>query len=395
MKRIRNLSILLSTVAFITLNCTLVSAQGDHVENVDVIAPYQPIVSDAFKINLNPVIRDTAREKLDVKYVYLNPTVNTTFTVEELKPAKIGAATVPKLYRFLIKVGFGNYTTPYGEFYFNNKQSRTYSIGVHMKHFSSWGEIKDYADPSFMDNTVDVYGRKIFKKHVFSGELGYDYNMLHYYGFKPADYFVVPDKDEYQQHFSMIKGRVNLSSLANPDSLKLNHKVDLAFHNLGDAFGTNETNLFLSGDVNKELSLIRITQSQVIGGEANVDYTFQKDSLKDHNHGLIRLKPYLRTKFKAFAFNLGVDLTLNMDTSSSFHIYPIADVQFNIVRDILILYGGITGSMKNNTYRSMTAENPFMTGMSYIKPTNERMVLFAGIRSNISKEVSASLNAKA
>lgn len=365
------------------------AVQAQHNERVDVIATYKPVVSDANKIDLSPKILDTVREKIPVEYSILNPLAPTVFNPEPIKPAKIGDATVTKLYRFLLKAGFGNYTTPYGEFYYHNKHSKTFSLGVHLKHLSSYGKLKGYAYPGFSDNQAEVYGRRFFSRHVLSGKLGYDRNVVHYYGFKPDDYAAAPSRDDLKQRFSLITAGAELNSLVNPDSLKLNHSVKIAYYNLLDRYGSSENNILLGGDVNKELRLIKITESQVIGMAAKVDYYFFKDSLNPHNSGLITLNPYLRTKFRAFTFNIGLDLSVEADTATYIHAYPIADVQFNIVRDILILYGGIKGGMKSNSFRSLTAENPFMSGMAQRRPTNEKMDIFAGIRSNISKEVSA------
>ena len=166
-------------------------SQAQHNEKIDVVATYRPVVSDAFKININPVIIDTGHKKMQVEYTILDPKANTVFHPEPITPVRIGNMTVPKLYRFLIKAGWGNYTTPYGEFYYNTLQSKTYNFGVHLKHISSYGKLKHYAYPGFSVNQYEVYGRKMFSKHVLSGNIGYDRHVIHYYGFKPDDYPVI------------------------------------------------------------------------------------------------------------------------------------------------------------------------------------------------------------
>lgn len=365
------------------------SANAQHHDIVQVIASYKPVISDANKILFNPSITDTFFEKPHMQYSVLNRVARTSFQVEPIKAAKIGDATVPKLYRFLAKAGFGNYTTPYGELYYNNLQSRTYNIGAHIKHISSYGKLKSYGYPGFSNNVAEVYGDKYFSKHILSGAIGYERDVVHYYGFKPEEWGADPSKDDIRQRFSLVRAEAHLNSLVNPDSLKLNHRVDLSYYNLSDRYGSNENNILLGADVNKELNLIRITKSQVLGLEAKVDYYFRKDSLISRNTGLISLKPYLRTRFNAFTFNLGLDITAESDTVAYLHFYPLADVQFNIVKDILILYGGIRGNMQANSLRSLTDENPFMTGIAPMKASNEKIDLFAGIRSNISRELGA------
>lgn len=362
---------------------------AQHNEFVTVVSSYQPVVSDANKILTQPAIADTFFEKPQMKYNVMNRVARTDYTTEPIKAARIGDATVPKIYRFLLKAGWGNYTTPYGEAFYNNLQSRSYSIGAHYKHISSYGKLKNYAYPGFNENIAEVFGDKYFSKHLLSGSIGYERDVVHYYGFKPADFALVPSKEEIKQRFSLIRAEAHLNSMVNPDSLKLNHQVDLGYYNFSDRYGCSENNIFLSGDVNKELNLIKITKSQVLGGTVSVDYYFRNDSVMKHNTGIIALKPYLRTRFKAFTFNIGLDASVEMDTVTNLHFYPIADMQFNVVKEILILYAGIKGSMQANSFRSLTGENPFMTGMAPMKASNNKMDLFAGIRSNISRELSA------
>jgi len=114
--------------------------------------------------------------------------INTTFKVEPIKPAKLVDEKISKLYRSLIKIGFGTLTTPYGEIWYNNLRSKSLLFGAHFNHFSSVGQIKGYGNSSFSDNDLDVYAGKYLKNMSVTGGLGYSRNVVHYYGFKPADF---------------------------------------------------------------------------------------------------------------------------------------------------------------------------------------------------------------
>jgi outer membrane receptor protein involved in Fe transport len=289
-----------------------------------------------------------------------------------------------------VKGGFGNYTTPYGEFFYNTLHSRNYSLGARLKHLSASGKIKEYAHPGFSDNEAEVYGRRFFTNHLFSGRVGFDRNVVHYYGYKPDDFPLVSfSKNDIKQRFTLLTAETQLSSLYNPESLRLNHIIDIRYYNLMDKYGSSENNIFLNADINKELKLFKLTRSQVLGVTAKVDYFFNADSLRNANNGIVSVSPYLRTKFRAFALNIGVDISVDADTTSYLHFYPIADVQVNIVRDILIVYGGVKGSLQKNSFLALTRENPFVSSIAPMQNTSEKFHVFGGIRSNISKEVNA------
>jgi len=376
---------------FTMLYGTLQAQVKPYDERVTVIAPYQPTISDANKLNSQPMYTDTTFVKPRMTYQTLTRKYKTQYTAEPIKAARVGDVNLSKLYKFLVKAGFGNYTSPYGEFFVNNTYSRSYAVGGHLKHHSYLGKIKNWAYPGNSENLVDFYGKKFFKKTEVGGGLGYKRNVWHYYGFKPDDYPVQPlDKDMYKQRFNLINADVYFKTNHHPDSLKLNYIADLKYYYLNDFYKTSENVIDLTGDINKDLHLFKITSSQVIGMEAQVKYCFDQDSLKQYNAGIITLKPYIKTTFKGFNFNLGVDISISADSNTKMHFYPIADVQFNIVKNILIVFAGIKGDLEQNTFSSFTNENPYINSSVPLSYTSKPFDIFGGIKSDISKTLNFS-----
>jgi len=363
-------------------------------EKVTVIAPYQPTISDANKLNVQPLYIDTAFAMPKMNYQLLTRKYKTQYIAEPIKAARIGDHTMTKLYKFLLKAGFGNYTSPYGEFFVNNTYSRSYAVGGHLKHHSYLGKIKNWAYPGNSENVVDFYGKKFFKKNEIGGALGYKRNVYHYYGFKPGDFpdtIPVPtDRDVYKQRFNLINADVYFKNIHHPDSLKLNYLADMKYYYLNDYYKTSENAIEVSGDINKDLHLFKITSSQIIGMEAKVNYCFDQDSVNQHNAGIVSLKPYIKTTFKSFNFNLGVDISISADTNAKMYFYPIAGVQFNIVKNILIVFAGIKGGLEQNTFYSFTNENPYINSYIPLSYTSKPFDIFGGIKSDISKTLNFS-----
>lgn len=391
MKTINNTAIFFITLLFLFADFIIANAQTG--EKVDVISEYEPVISDAFKINVNPVIADTIFPKQEVKYSVLNKQAPTAFNISEIKPVKIKDVSIKKLYRFLLKGGFGNYTTPLAELTYNTLYSKSYTIAANIKHFSSSGNIKDYAYPGFSDCSASVSGNKFYSNHKFHGGVEYKRNSFHYYGFQPDDYVIQPDKDDISQRFNHISAEAGVNSLFNPDSLMLNHNLNVKYQNFFNLDGKSENNVIVDADVNKELKILKITKSQVLGIKGKLDYYYLNDSIFNFNNNIISLTPYLRTKFKAFTFNIGLDAAFASDSNTTAYLFPLADVQLNIVRDILIIYGGLKGGLRHNGFRSLAQENQFVSDNVEYRNTCENMSIFAGIRSNISKELNAQASA--
>ena len=379
-------------VLFSLLFASALKAQvKGYNENITVIAPFQPTISDANKLNVQPVFTDTTFTIPKLDYFTLTRKYKTAFAADPIKPARVGETNLTKLYKFLVKAGFGNYTMPYGEFYVNNTYSKTYSVGAYLKHLSASGKIKGWGYPGNSENVVKFYGKKILKQYIMGGSIGYNRNVYHYYGFKPDEDSIKPlDRDLYKQRFNLITSAFDFNTLYPSDAKKLNYGFGLKYYYLNDYFKTSENNIDFSADVNKDLHLFKLTSSQILGINVRVNYFFDQDTSITYNAGVITLKPYLKTTFKGFAFNIGLDVSTEVDSISKLHFYPIADVQFNVVKNILIVFAGIKGNLEQNSFHSITLENPFIESKSLLNVTSHPYDIYGGIKSNISRTLNFS-----
>jgi hypothetical protein len=101
---------------------------------------YSPTLMDAQKIDLRPEPIDTILPTLPVRYDLLPVKAEIPAKVDSIAAAKLSVlAPQPQLYKGFVKAGFGLYTTPLGELYFDQTRSRKNGYGIHAKHFSSNG----------------------------------------------------------------------------------------------------------------------------------------------------------------------------------------------------------------------------------------------------------------
>ncbi len=138
--------VVVSVLTLVGISTTF-SQEVTKEEEVTVVAPYQPTVSDASKISLSP--KDTGRAVIKPEFTYniKSKTYKAPIVLEPIKPAKIAGESVTELYKNYIRAGIGNYWTPYIEFYANKLRSKKNAFGVHAKYLASFGGIKDYAFP--------------------------------------------------------------------------------------------------------------------------------------------------------------------------------------------------------------------------------------------------------
>ncbi|MBO6631939.1 MAG: TonB-dependent receptor, partial [Psychroserpens sp.] len=93
---------------------------------VNVIKPYTPTISDAFKIKETAQLNDSVNtKKKDIRYNIFSIPVASTFTPAKGKAAAVDKEKPVKLYDNYASLGVGSYTTILGEVYLNHAISRT------------------------------------------------------------------------------------------------------------------------------------------------------------------------------------------------------------------------------------------------------------------------------
>jgi len=360
---------------------------AQYDETVTVIGDYEPTISDAYKININPKITDTAIIKPKLNYVIQPKLIYTDFAIEPIMPAKIVGEKLPKLYKNFAKIGFGNYTTPYIEFHANSLRSKDYSIGVGLLHHSSSGKIKDFAHPGFSHNEFNIYGKKFYRKHLLAGGFNYTRDVNHYYGYKPDAFYPIEfSKDDIKQRYNLLETRLNFNSTY-PDSNHLNHTVSLKHSFLSNRFDSWEHNVRFDAGINKAMELFDFTDKQTLGIATTLDFYSNQDSLVNNTSYIFEIEPFISTSFNEYELIAGIRGSLQGDSSSDFKVFPVAEAKIFIIRDVLMVFGGITGGAYRSGLKSLSEKNPFIVSRVPMNMTTEEFKFYGGISSSLSKDI--------
>ncbi|MFN9325061.1 MAG: hypothetical protein ACK6A5_06715, partial [Flavobacteriales bacterium] len=140
------------------LVCGLTSVIGSAQVNTPggeyvVQGIYSPTLMDAQKIDLRPEPIDTILPELPVRYELLPAKAEIPAKVDSIAAAKLSVlAPQSRLYKGYAKAGFGLYSTPLGELYYDQTRSRKNGFGLHVKHFSSNGGLDDVGPSDYSFN---------------------------------------------------------------------------------------------------------------------------------------------------------------------------------------------------------------------------------------------------
>ena len=95
---------------------------------------------------------------------------------------------------------------------------------------------------------------------------------------------------------------------------------------------------------------------------------------------------------KNTALNLGLNITFEDQMNTvSLRLYPMADFQFVVVKNILLPFIGIYGKDINHSYQNIATENPFILPDLLVKNSNDRLSLYGGIKGSLVSKVSYNL----
>ena len=352
-------------------------------EEVELSRPYQPTLSEGYKISNSPQIEQAKLDVPKMDYSVTPKAFPTWYDVLPINAAKMKDEKLEPQTGNLVKLGYGNYDNAFGELFLNNTQNKDYSIAAYLKHFSSTGEVSGYKYSQFSNNLIDFYGKRYLDNETISGDISYRRNVVNYYGYDDTNSFNI------KQLFNLFNAQVGFLS-NNLDNTKFYHDVNLNLYSLGDKFSNNEFGISLNG-----LLKGSIGKDQWITGNIIVDNSsFKQGSYTNTSNMLIGLAPQYTFKQKDLNLGIGFNGQLENNGKSNAHLYPKIDFSYSFADNSLKLYATFTGETVKNTFKTISAENPFIEPQILgLANTNNKKDFYAGLKGSLSNTMSFNLRA--
>lgn len=373
--------------------CLLPLAMMGQQKEVRVVKPYSPTLSGAEKIELLPSMDETIEFDIpSISYELYPKRYESQFRVEPILAARMVKMPLHRLYKSQLTLGFGNYLTPLAELNINQLRSRNGTFGVHLKHHSMNGKVKldnDMKAPAgFNENELDVYGSRFLKNSVFDYGLGASYNSYVHYGVNP-ELDTILDRDDAVNPYFMAEGKLGLHSM-HADSFHINYKASLEYHYFTHEFDQAEHGGKAEINFDKKLRVLDIAGE--LGGIWLGHYP-DWDTLVG-NQTIFWFNPSVSKGTSQWRFTAGVNFygEVNNELFTP-HLYPRAMFQFHMVKQILIPYFGVDGYLETNSYRQLVEENPYIVPSLAVRPTNNKMIGYLGLKGHVSDAVSYNLRA--
>jgi hypothetical protein len=376
---IQNKLIYIQILGLMLLSVNGLFAQEELSKEVQVVKPYEPIISDAYKITHLPKITDTVKTIPEISYTLQTHPLSIGYTIDPIKPAKMVGEPLEKLYNSYVKVGVGTKVIPMFEAYISNKRSRDFSIGAYYKFQNSSAKVKlandDKEYAGYSDNDLRLFGKKFMKNSIVYGDMGLLSNTRYFYG-RDVSVDTSFNKEDIRQNY--LSFDINAGYKSNyVDSTHINYDFGFSLAYTKDAFEHNEFNFKVGGDINK------IFTSEMVGVRLDLENYSKSANLDSTNNFIVRINPWMGKFGKKWRIKAGIDIYSDIrgDKTKALY-YPVANLEYDIANHYLIPYVGVDGKLEINSFNSVSKINPFIVPGTSLINTDHKIILYGGVRGN-------------
>ncbi|MFN4082160.1 MAG: hypothetical protein ACK4K9_00865 [Bacteroidia bacterium] len=352
-------------------------AQRDTVLSgsiVDVVKDFKPILSESIKIPINPNPEIPEITKTNFIYEIPNISFSVEPTIYTIKPLTMGTMLLPKLKGNYLKVGFGNYTTPFLETYINTVRNKNRQAGFYFNHLSSAGD-NDFNN--FSNNKIKGYIKEFAEKNIYSLDVGYNRIRVNQFGFQND---LQPSKDSLKNIYNQININGGYELLRKDSSEKT--RFGLSYNYFGSNRNINENNILFTSLITRKASGVPVSLP------ISVQHNAISINANDYQRTFININPEASLTENEFYIKAGFNSTIYSDSiSPRLYFFPKAEAAFHVVPQKLTVLAGITGNIRPHTFRCIATENPFATNIQFRNEIN-KFEIYGGIKGQLSKRSS-------
>lgn len=365
-------------------------------EEISVVKPFSPTVSEAFKINTEPKIDSVdIGKKKEITYEINSIPVASTFTPAKGKAKTLQRVPKERFYQNYISAGYGNYSTPIIEIFAHSNSSNYNDFGGFFNFHSSGGGIDGIVlNDDFKDLDLELYYKQSERTFDWKVQGELDYLSNNWYG--------LSDEINYSQStINSIDEKQNYTDISFQGEIDffdaLVHSGDVTIGRFMDAYKSGENyfdlNTVIDFPIGRELMFSEIS-FELLNGKFENDF-FQTDNLS-YTYFNLGFSPNFEVLRDNLTVNLGArfyySMTNNFD-GSKFYVYPNISASYNISEEALIAYAGVVGDLQQNSYKNFVHQNPFVSPTLFIQRTNQQYNAYAGIKGLLNSKIRFNLKA--
>ncbi len=370
-------------LVFLIANCLLpivTFAQIDTAkkQTIDITSSYKPVLRNAVKINFSAshLNADTIKPKMN----YTVPSQNLFYAYQPISIRPLALQQDTNLYlgiRNYIKLGYGNYSTPYVNAGFSFGDGKKMLVNLYANYISSKGKIanQEYTQLQIKANAIFFTP----KNEVYVGaQLSQNNNYL--YGYNHSLYTFKKDSVRQQFQDLVLTGGVRNTTSG---EYGISYNPNITVINFTNKNKVNESTVIANAPITKTFGDAFMLK---IDAKADItSYTTKNlaSNIKFSNN-VFQIAPSIAISSPRFSINAGIVPTWN---NGVFVWLPNVFAEAQVKEKTFLIQAGWIGRYTKNTYRNLTALNPFLTTIPFQKNTKE-IEYYGGIKATVGKHFS-------
>jgi hypothetical protein len=339
-------------VIIIIVSAQSLFAQDIGTTEVKVVEGFQPTIPEASRLNENAVFSDTVERNRTQTYDVVDADLKSNYKTKPLKAAKVKDDKIPKLYQSKISLGTGYRVGSKLSALYNSTRSKDISYGILFNHFNNNVKV-DGKQAGRSNNNLHLYAKTIKEKNIYIANLDYERTGVFTYGIgtdkKDVEGF---ENNPYYNRFAYTKFSFS--------SIGTEKKSDKMIRNttffISDLNERSENQIHLSSNLSKTINSFACNLE--IGFDNYLRYNNSDSQLENTDLKILGFSP--TTSFKRFGIDFDLGFDFDMDDDFAIGFFPTIKTTKELVKDVLLIYGGLAHSEQKHTLKSLADENPYI-----------------------------------
>lgn len=317
--------------------------------------------------------------KPEIVYQFKTVAFNTPDYNPSVRPMKLKAEPISKIYGNYLSAGFGNFMSPYFEGYATNKRNKNKALGVKLFHRSFGSGPVGEGNSASGNTEIKAFAKAMTNRLSAGGFLSFESRDARFYGTVPNT--LVADA-RHQAYTVLSMG----ADLANAKKSDFNFELAAGFSHLRDRFTTSENELKLH-----LASSYRINDSKAISVDADYFLMNRKtETLAGTARHIMKIKPSYRfSPSEKLSLAVGFNAAIQNDTlgnGQSFRFYPNVDATYELAAGAQV-FGAFTGDIDRVSVHTLSLENIWLNQNVGLTNANRTIEVTGGLKGKISGKI--------
>lgn len=337
--------------------------------SVEIVSEYKPGLKNLNKINLTalPAAPDTTAPRLN----YNIPNQNLSFAMAPglQRPLDLNVDNLQWQNKNFVKAGYGNYNTPFIQTGLSLGDGFSNGFNLYGRYLSSDGKraYQEYRD--FLAQATGFYKTPVFE---WSAGATFQNYMTHKYGFEPETLSF--PKDSVLQDFVQVGLRTGFRNIS-PNNAGIDYSPEIKINLFNDNHQAHETGFSIRAPFTKKIN-------ETFGAKLTLGFEtsgLRKPGSKNVGVNSFYIAPAVTYQSGSFSLHGGIRPSWD---KGAFVFYPDLYAQVGTNNQQFTLFGGFTGYLKPNSYRSLVDINPWIWAPDTLYNTRVTE-LYGGIKGSL------------